>query len=99
LEFRLFALELMKTNGSPSANHPDLKGLEAHSGRVEIEEIEPEEVEKDPLPVENGPFKAAVTTLTMAADSSVVQKMDEMPKITPANEALTSNKTLDTEKE
>ena len=40
LEFRLFALELMKSKGFLSVNHPDLRGLDAHSGKVEIEEIE-----------------------------------------------------------
>lgn len=93
LEFRLFALELMKNKGYPSVNHPDLKGLNALSGKVEIEEIEVEEVENETSSVENGAFKASVTTKTH--DS--VQIMDA--EITPANEAPISNTTLDNEKE
>jgi hypothetical protein len=81
LEFRLFALELMKSKGFSGANHPDLARLKALSGMVEIEEIEPEEVENDSIPVENDPItseythlgapSASVTTATMSADRFV----------------------------
>ncbi len=106
LEFRLFAVELMKNKGFLSANHPDLAGLEPHLGKVEIEEIETEEVENHYPRVEIPPFtpdnthsgapSASVTTLTMFQEPSV-QIMDA--EITPANEAPTSNNMLDNEKE
>jgi hypothetical protein len=95
MEFRLFALELMKKQGFLSAKHPDLKGLVALSGKVEIEEIDPEEYPIAPENTLSGAPSASVTTQTMFQDYLVVQNTDDTPEITPANEAPISNKKLD----
>lgn len=96
VENRLFLVEILLKKGYQSAKHLDLKSLvDRFSSASEVEH----ESEIDPIVPENthsGAPSASVTTLTMAQEPVIVQKMD---KITPANEALISNNTLDTEKE
>lgn len=96
VENRLFAVEMLLKKGYQSAKHVDLRGLvvevEKANGPIEG----PITPESTAIEADFGAPSASVTTKTL---SEPVLKMDKRKKITPANEAPTSDTTPDTEKD
>ena len=89
-DYRLTAVEILKTRKSPRITHPDIQDL-VRELEIELDGI----VFENPAP--SGALKASVTTRTMAEDVEFIDNGVPEPEVIPTDVPPTEPETIPTE--
>ena len=89
-DYRLTAVEILKTRKSPRITHPDIQDL-VRELEIELDGI----VFENPAP--SGALRASVTTRTMAEDVEFIDNGVPEPEVIPTDVPPTEPETIPTE--